>query len=58
MSTHIHGPICIYPSLSQPRAGNICLPELREWVGVKAMTASMFLVRCEFASWEDTVQPL
>lgn len=43
MNMHTHRPICIYLSLSQPWAGNICLPELREWVGVKAMTASMFL---------------
>lgn len=42
-NTHTHVPICIYHSLSQAWADNICLPELREWVGVKAMTAGMFL---------------
>lgn len=33
-----HGAICICLSVNHPRAGNMCLPKLREWAGVKAMT--------------------
>lgn len=33
-----HGTICICLSANHPRAGNMCLPKLREWAGVKAMT--------------------
>lgn len=47
-----HGPFCICPSVNQPWSGNMCLPKLREWVGVKAMTTCCQMWIC------ITVQPL